>query len=82
MLDAKIVVRLALLMSTDELETKFVPLTVNVKLTPPAVVDAGDMLVVVGTGFETATVLLSAEVTPDEVAHILMLSPKEYFIAV
>jgi hypothetical protein len=35
---------------TTELETKFVPVAVKVKLVPPAVVELGLMLVNVGTG--------------------------------
>jgi len=80
--DTKVVMRLAPFICTDEFDTKLVPLTVKVKLAPPAVVDVGDMKVVVGTGFETATALLNAEVIPAEVAQIFMLSPKEYCIAV
>jgi hypothetical protein len=81
-LDTKVVARLAPFTRTDAFETKLVPLTVRVKPPPPAVVDVGAMLVVVGTRFETATVLLKADVTPVDVAHIFMLSPNEYCIAV
>ena len=53
-LDAKVVVRLAPFICTDELETKLVPVTVSVKFAPPATVDVGEMFVVVGTGLETS----------------------------
>ena len=44
------------LKSTTEEAIKLVPFTVRVKLLPPAVVDVGDMEVVVGTGFLTVNV--------------------------
>ncbi len=50
--EPKVVVRLLPLMrTTDEPFTKPVPLTVNEKAAPPAVTEAGLILVVVGTGF-------------------------------
>ena len=80
--DTKVVARLTPFICTVEVETKLVPLTVRIKLAPPAVVDEGEILVVVGEGFETAIVLLNADVTPEEVAQTFMLSPKEYCMAV
>jgi hypothetical protein len=38
------------LKSMIEPATKFVPLTVSVKLDPPAAVDVGEMVAMVGTG--------------------------------
>jgi hypothetical protein len=80
--ETKVVERFTPFICTDELETKLAPLTVKVKLAPPAAVDAGKMLVAAGTGFETAMVLLNAGITFGEAAQIFMLSPKEYCIAV
>lgn len=81
-IETNVVVRAEPSHRTEEEALKFVPVSVSVKPLLPAVVEVGEMLVVVGTGFETATVLLNTEVTPAEVAQIFMLSPKEYCIAV
>ena len=48
--DTYVVVRLDPFQRTVELATKPLPLTVSVKAVPPAVPDAGLMLVVVGAG--------------------------------
>ena len=50
MLLTNVVVRLAPFHSTTELDTKFVPVTVNVTSVPPAVAEFGEMSVRVGTG--------------------------------
>lgn len=81
-LEINVVVKGTPFISMVDEPMKLVPVTVRVKFGPPAMVEVGLIEVVVGTGFETVTVLLSVEVTPEEVAHIFMLSPKEYCIAV
>jgi hypothetical protein len=45
------------LKSTDELEIKFVPVTVNVNAPEPAAAFAGEILVIVGTGLLVAVTL-------------------------
>ena len=80
--DAKTVVLLDPFHSAVEFETKFVPVRVRVKLFPPAVVEVGEMDVKVGAKLLTVTVLLKVDVTPVDVAQILIASPKLYFIAV
>ena len=47
-----------LLKFTTEPETKFVPLMVSVKVAEPAVVEVGEIEVVVGTGFVMLAVVV------------------------
>lgn len=54
--ETKVVVRGEPLKLTTEFETKFVPLTVIVKVASPTVLLDGEMLVVVGSGLVTLTV--------------------------
>lgn len=51
------VVRATPLKSTDELETKLVPFTVNVNAAEPAAAFAGEIFVIVGTGLFAAVML-------------------------
>jgi hypothetical protein len=60
----KVVVRLLPLKRTTEPAKKFVPLTVNVKLVPPAKTLAGDSVVVVGTGTVVTEKLTGLDVPP------------------
>ena len=55
-LETNVVVRAEPLKSTVDDALKFVPFTVRVNCAPPAVVEVGEMLVVVGTGFFTVNV--------------------------
>lgn len=80
--DAKTVVLPDPFHSAVEFETKFVPMRVTVKLFPPAAVEVGEIEVSVGAKLLTVTVLLKVDVTPVDVAQILIASPKLYFIAV
>ena len=45
------------LKSTTEVGTKFVPFTVRVKPEFPAMVEVGEILIVVGIGFSNVTVI-------------------------
>ena len=63
-LETNPVARAEPLKSTTDPETKFVPLTVTMKLAPPAVVEVGLMEVVVGTGFKTTNAVDVAEPPP------------------
>jgi len=63
-LETKVVVRAEPFQFTTEVETKFVPFTVKVKPDPPAVVEVGEMEVVVGTGFKTTNAVDVAEPPP------------------
>ena len=68
---------------TVEGALKFVPFAVSVKAEVPAIVVVGEIELRVGAGGAfTVTVLLSAEVTPEEDAQILIASAAEYCIAV
>jgi len=62
-LETNVVARAEPLKSTVEEALKFVPFTVSVNCAPPAVVEAGEMEVVVGTGFLTVRVC-APEVPP------------------
>ena len=53
----KVVARAVPLKSTDELEIKFVPVTINVNAPDPAAAFAGEILLIVGTGLLPATTL-------------------------
>jgi len=56
--ETKVVPRAEPFQFTTEPETKFVPKTVRVKDELPAVVDVGERLVVVGTGFRILAVVV------------------------
>ena len=53
----KVVTLAVPLKSTDELEIKFVPVTINVNAPDPAAAFAGEILLIVGTGLLTATTI-------------------------
>ena len=55
--ETNVVVSVAPLKFTTELGTKFVPSTVSVKLELPAVVEVGEISMVVGAGFVSVTVI-------------------------
>ena len=55
-LETKVVVRAEPLKSTVDDALKFVPITVSVNWAPPAIVEVGEILVVVGIGFLTVSV--------------------------
>ena len=61
--EIKIVLRAEPLKSTVDDALKFVPLTVRVNCAPPAIVEMGEIEVVVGTGFLTVNVC-APEVPP------------------
>ena len=58
---------------TTELEIKLVPLTVRVKPVSPAVLEVGDILVVVGTGLPTVKVC-ALDVPPPGVGFVTVIS--------
>ena len=57
MLETKVVASAEPLKFTTEEGTKFVPSTVSVKSELPAIVEVGEILVVVGAGFVSVTVI-------------------------
>ena len=82
MADIKVVVLGELAKLTAEVVRKLVPLTVRVKAVSPVVFEVGVIEVVVGTGLPMVMMLLNAKFVPGEVAHIFILSLKEYCIDV
>ena len=65
---------------TTDAEMKSAPLTVIINSSPPAIFDSGAIEVIAGIKLLTVTALLKAEDNPGELAHIFIISPKEYFI--
>ena len=68
-LEMNVVARPEPLKSTVDEATKFVPFTVRVKSEPPASVEVGEMLVVVGTGFRIVNVCAARSSTSRSRSH-------------
>jgi hypothetical protein len=71
-LETKVVVRGKPFQSTVELLMKFVPVTVSVKLLPPAKVEVGEIEVVIGAGFAAVVMVkvCAFEVPPPGVPFV------------